>query len=141
MGIVQRLCLKDVETMAASQGFKMTPQRRMIIGFLEGATSHPTADEVYFAVNKKIPMTSRATVYNTLNWLKSVDMLRERFEGDKVRYDPNCERHHHFICRCCGLVEDIHFDSLQDLGLIDLPQDHSVESYEITLRGICKGCE
>ena len=138
---MNKLSLQAVEEMAAGAGFKMTPQRRVIIGFLESAKSHPTADDVFFAVNKKFPMTSRATVYNTLNWLKSVGMLRERFEGEKVRYDPNCEQHHHFVCSECGKVEDIGFDAFADLGNISLPGNPIVDSYEITVRGRCSSCD
>ncbi len=137
---MKRLSLSAVEAMAAGEGFKMTPQRRAITGFLEKADSHPSADDVYFAVNKKFPMTSRATVYNTLNWLKSVGMLQVRFEGDKVLYDPNCERHHHFICNSCGKVEDIEYGSLRDLGDIELPGKSKADSYEITVRGTCNKC-
>jgi len=135
------LNLKAVEKMAVGEGFKMTPQRRAIIGCLEKAKSHPTADEVFFAVNKTFPMTSRATVYNTLKWLRSVGMLGERFESEKVRYDPNCDRHHHFVCRLCGKVEDVGYEVISDLGLIELPEQHSVESYEVTVRGVCRTCK
>ncbi|NNE68076.1 MAG: transcriptional repressor [Pyrinomonadaceae bacterium] len=137
---MNKLSLKAVEEMASGGKFKMTPQRRVIVSYLEKATSHPTADDVYFAVNKKFPMTSRATVYNTLNWLKSVGMLRERFEGEKMRYDPNCERHHHFVCAECGMVEDISSELIEELGTIKLPGNHDVRSYEVTVRGHCSSC-
>lgn len=137
---MKKLSLRKVEEMASVEGFKMTPQRRVIINFLERATSHPTADDVFFAVNKRFPMTSRATVYNTLNWLKTEGMLRERFEGGKIRYDPNCSRHHHFICADCGRVEDVKSELIKDVGAIKLPGDHLVESYEVTVRGRCGKC-
>ena len=126
--------------MASGSGFKMTPQRRVIIKFLEKAKTHPCADDVFFAVNKKFPMTSRATVYNTLNWLKSVGMLKERFEGDRVLYDPNCTEHHHFVCNECGAVEDVGFDQLSDIGPVKLSSKAKVDSYEITVRGTCANC-
>jgi len=137
---MKRLNLKGVEEMAAGGGFKMTPQRRVIINYLEKATSHPTADDVFEAVNNEFPMTSRATVYNTLNWLKSVGMLNERFEGEKMRYDPNCGRHHHFVCGDCGMIEDVGSDLIEELGIIKLPRKHKVESYEVTVRGVCRDC-
>ncbi len=137
---MKKLSLRKVEEMASVEGFKMTPQRRVIINFLEKAKSHPTAEDVFCAVNKRFPMTSRATVYNTLNWLKTVGMLRERFEGEKIRYDPNCERHHHFICGNCGKIEDVDSEMIKDVGAINLPGRHLIESYEITVRGRCGKC-
>ena len=90
-----RLLRQIVETMAQSRGLKMTPQRRAIIDYMQSAHHHPTADEVLQTVNRKFPMTSRATVYNTLNWLKQEGMIKEVFEAGCVRFDPNTE--HHFL--------------------------------------------
>ena len=129
--------------MVGANGLKMTPQRRAIVEFLQSATTHPTADEVLRAVNDKFPMTSRATVYNTLNWLKDSGMVSEVFEGGLVRYDPNTSNHHHFVCRACGKVEDV---GAEMIGAIELDQvaahlgQQKVENYEVTLRGLCADC-
>lgn len=140
---MSRLHTKSVETMVGANGLKMTPQRRAIVEFLQSATTHPTADEVLRAVNDKFPMTSRATVYNTLNWLKESGMVCEVFEGGMVRYDPNTSNHHHFVCRSCGKVEDV---GVEMIGAIELDQvaallgNQKVENYEVTLRGLCADC-
>ena len=136
---MSRLDQKEVETMVESHGLKMTPQRRAIIDYLQSATHHPTADEVLKAVNEKFPMTSRATVYNTLNWLKGAGMVREVFEGGTVRFDPNTSNHHHFICRNCGKVEDI--EGELPIQFDSLAGDRKVENIEITLRGLCSNCQ
>jgi Fe2+ or Zn2+ uptake regulation protein len=127
--------------MVESHGLKMTPQRRAIVEYLQYATHHPTADEVMKAVNEKFPMTSRATVYNTLNWLKDAGFVKEVFEGSIVRFDPNTSDHHHFVCRRCGRVEDIESESLGSLMLDSLPGNHMVENFEVILRGLCVDCQ
>jgi Fe2+ or Zn2+ uptake regulation protein len=66
--------------MVDGYGLKMTPQRRAIVEYLQTCTDHPTADEVLTAVNDKFPMTSRPTVYNTLNWLKGSGLVNEVYE-------------------------------------------------------------
>ena len=126
--------------MVTSHGLKMTPQRRAIVEFLQSAIEHPTADEVLTAVNRKFPMTSRATVYNTLNWLKGEGLVREVYEGGLVRYDPNVSEHHHFVCRQCGKVEDIECSSISTLQICKLPGNPKIESYEVTVRGLCADC-
>ncbi len=78
---MNRLSVEIVEEMARRQGLKMTPQRRAIIRFLQTAKNHPTPDEILRAVNSEFPMASRATVYNTINWLKKNGMLKEIFEA------------------------------------------------------------
>ena len=137
---MKQLNIQDVEEMAQHRGFKMTPQRRAIIDYLQSAENHPTTEEVLLAVNKKFPMTSRATVYNTVNWLKEAGMLQEIFEGGNLRLDPNFDRHHHFVCRNCSKVEDIGFELISDLGICTLPNNNSIESFEIVLRGLCPKC-
>lgn len=137
---VKHLNISSVESMARSRGLKMTPQRRAIIDYLQQAENHPTTEEVFKAVNEKFPMTSRATVYNTVNWLKESGMLQEVFEAGIVRLDPNFDQHHHFVCRKCGKVEDIGFDLITDLGICALPNNNSIESFEIVVRGVCAEC-
>jgi Fur family transcriptional regulator, peroxide stress response regulator len=138
---MKKLNLSKVIEMAQNRGLKMTPQRRAIIEFLETAEHHPTADEVFFSVNERFPMTSRATVYNTLNWLKESKMLQEVFEAGQVRFDPNIEHHHHFICRKCSKVEDVGFDLISSLGICEMPNSNKIEGFEIVLRGVCINCQ
>src|SRR5947207_11765943 len=136
-----RLHHQEVETMAQTRGLKMTPQRRVIVDYLQAATHHPTAEEVLNAVNRKFPMSSRATVYNTLNWLKAEGLVREVFEEGAVRFDPNISQHHHFICRSCGKIEDVDSDLLRKIEIPKLPGSNKVEEFEVTLRGLCVICQ
>ena len=50
---------------------KLTPQRLAILGFLKGNKSHPSAEDIFKAVQKQFPTMSFATVYNTLEALKN----------------------------------------------------------------------
>lgn len=127
--------------MARSRGLKMTPQRRMIVEYLQTATHHPTAEEILTAVNRKFPMASRATVYNTLNWLKEAGMVREVYEGGSIRFDPNAGHHHHFVCRGCGRVEDVECELIGTPQVSALPGRQKVEQVEVTLRGLCAACQ
>lgn len=136
-----RLTHDGVVAMARERGLKMTPQRRMIVDYLQSAVHHPTADEVFTAVNAKYPMTSRATVYNTLNWLKNAGMVREVFHGGETRFDPNTSEHHHFVCRSCGRIEDVECNLLGQLQMCAMPGRQQVDDYEITLRGLCADCQ
>ena len=136
-----RLAKEAVESMARARGLKMTPQRRTIVDYLQSAEHHPTAEEVLTAVNAKFPMTSRATVYNTLKWLKEAGMVREVFEAGELRFDPNTSGHHHFVCRSCGRIQDVDCDLVDDVKICPLPGQQKVESVEVTLRGLCADCQ
>lgn len=127
--------------MAVTKRLKMTPQRRAIVEYLQTVTHHPTADQLLQAVNEKFPMTSRGTIYNTLKWLKEAGLVREVYVGGAVRVDPNTSQHHHFICRCCGKVEDVDDHLLSEFQVDPLPDRQKIESFEVTLRGLCAGCQ
>ncbi|MDW8304341.1 MAG: Fur family transcriptional regulator [Acidobacteriota bacterium] len=133
--------MKTVEKLAKEHGMKMTPQRRAIIMYLQSAKNHPTPEDILKVVNRRFPMASRATVYNTINWLKERGLLKEIFEGGIMRLDPNFHSHHHFICRKCGKVEDIEFEMVPDIDVTELSRIGAVENFELTFRGLCKNCQ
>ena len=136
-----RLTQQSVEEMARSRGLKMTPQRRLIVDYLQTAEHHPTADEILNEVNRTFPMTSRATVYNTLHWLREAGMVREVHEGGDLRFDPNTGGHHHFVCRGCGKIEDVELDLVGDVNHCALPGRQEIDGCEVTLRGYCVDCQ
>jgi Fur family transcriptional regulator, peroxide stress response regulator len=136
-----RLEYKTVAAMVEGYGLKMTPQRRAIVEYLQSCVDHPTAEEVMLAVNERFPMTSRPTVYNTLNWLKGAGLINEVYEGGAVRYDPNTSPHHHFVCRRCGRVDDIEPTAVGELPIETIPDHYKIENYQVTIRGLCFDCQ
>ncbi len=76
--------------------------------FLLKHPSHPTAAEIFAAINHIDPRCSRATTYNILRDLVEAGLVREvAVEGRSARFDAKGIRHHHFICDRCGEVEDM----------------------------------
>lgn len=118
---------------------RSTAQRRAIFETIRHFRNHPTADEIYKEVNRQWPVTSRATVYNTLNRLKQAGTLRELYENGVTRFDVNIERHHHFVCNRCGRIDDVAWEHLPELRE-PLLANAQVESYSVTLRGLCTAC-
>ncbi|MFQ3582476.1 MAG: transcriptional repressor [Chloracidobacterium sp.] len=137
---MKRLAVQNVTDLIRAQGLKLTPQRLAIVEYLQQCTHHPTADEVWSAVNAKFPMASRATVYNTLNWLLESGQLAEIQQDGVMRFDPNLDPHHHFVCRRCGRVEDVDYDVIAPWPQCTLPGRHVIEGFELTLRGLCATC-
>src|SRR3954467_6753954 len=91
-----------------NSGLRCTPQRYAVMAFLAASHRHPTAVEIFDAVNRSDPRCSRATTYNNLRDLVQSGLVREvAVEGRAARFDARCSRHHHFICDRCGLVEDL----------------------------------
>lgn len=119
---------------------KLTPQRLAILNFLEGNKTHPSAEDIYKSVIKRFPTMSFATVYNTLEALKSIDNIKElKIDSSKKRYDPVTSNHHHFICEKCKKIVDIFKDF--DITLPDeLTSGFEVKSKSIEFQGICDNC-
>src|SRR2546426_12114734 len=89
-------------------GLRCTAQRYAVMTFLTDHKGHPTAAEIFAAVNRLDPRSSRATTYNNLRDLVEAGLVREvAAEGRAARFDATGIPHHHFICDRCGKVEDI----------------------------------
>jgi Fur family transcriptional regulator, peroxide stress response regulator len=122
------------------RGLRCTPQRYAVLAFLMEHNSHPTAAEIFGAVNRVDPRSSKATTYNNLKVLVQAGLVREvAVEGRAARYDAKGILHHHFICDRCGNVEDIKW--------YDLPRPASrflgkrvLRECELIFRGFCAKC-
>ena len=121
-------------------GLRCTPQRYAVMAFLMECTRHPTAAEIFEAVNRVDPRSSRATTYNNLRDLVQAGLVREvAVEGRAARFDAKGIRHHHFICDRCGKVEDIELYELPRPALGSLGK-RILRECELIFRGLCKKC-
>jgi Fur family transcriptional regulator, peroxide stress response regulator len=110
------------------------------MAFLMEHNRHPTAAEIFEAVNRVDPRSSRATTYKNLRDLVEAGLVREvAVEGRAARFDAKGMRHHHFICDRCGNVEDIEW--------YDVPRPASrslgkriLRGCELIFRGLCAKC-
>jgi Fe2+ or Zn2+ uptake regulation protein len=99
-------------------GLRCTAQRFAVMAFLMEQTRHPTAAEIFEAVNRVDPRSSRATTYNNLRDLVEAGLVREvAVEGRAARFDAKGMQHHHFICDRCGNVEDMEWYEVPSSGL------------------------
>jgi Fur family transcriptional regulator, ferric uptake regulator len=88
--------------------FRMTRQRQVILEQLREVCSHPTADEVYGMVRRRLPRISLGTVYRNLEMLVKAGLIRRLdMAGRQRRYDGNVEHHYHVRCSRCGCVGDV----------------------------------
>ena len=84
------------------QGYRLTPQRMMIISAIENSDHHISAEEIYAQVVARYPNVNISTVYRTLELLKRLNLVTETNMGEgRVRYHPADKGHHHQT-RCSG---------------------------------------
>src|SRR5258708_18305904 len=99
---------KAIKRSFDGSGLRCTSQRYAVMAFLMEHNSHPTAAEIFEAVNRMDPRSSRATTYKNLRDLVQVGLVREvAVEVRAARFDANGMRHHHFICARCGNAQGI----------------------------------
>ena len=121
-------------------GLRCTPQRYAVMAFLADSKRHPTASEIFDAVNRVDPRSSRATTYNNLRDLVEAGLVREvAVEGRAARFDARGMRHHHFICDRCGTVEDVEWFDLPKPAAGSLGR-RVVRECELIFRGLCTRC-
>jgi Fe2+ or Zn2+ uptake regulation protein len=124
------------------RGLRVTPQRQMIFGLLQGNDSHPTVEALYDRARAEMPTMSLKTVYQTVHDLEAlgeVDVLD--LGTGSLRVDPNVEHaHHHLVCSSCGRVRDlpVEFDGLRVPGRYR--REFTVDSVQVIFRGHCDEC-
>lgn len=120
---------------------RLTNQRKIILEELRSVTTHPTADEVYAMVRKRMPRISLGTVYRNLEVLSALGLaLKLENAAGQKRFDGNTSPHHHIRCEICGKVGDI-FDAPDISGIEHkLTTDFSITGYVLEFTGICPDC-
>jgi Fur family peroxide stress response transcriptional regulator len=130
-----------IERWIRDAGLRITPQRYAILDHLLCTKAHPTAEQISAELNSAFPRASRATIYNALNVLREAQLVHEvRLDDAAARYEANIGKHHHFVCRGCGSLEDIGAEALLTMPEYELGDGYVVEHFEIVLRGLCADC-
>jgi Fe2+ or Zn2+ uptake regulation protein len=98
----------DLRRALEAAGWRYTRQRAAVFACLHAAHGHPTADQVFAAVRRRMPNISLATVYKALEALVDAG-LANRIAGDHgpTRYDGRSEPHYHLRCQQTGEVIDL----------------------------------
>ncbi len=123
------------------KGLRVTPQRCAVYANLLTRLDHPTVEQILEEVNSTLPISSKATVYASLQALREVGLVREVIlEGGVSRFDANVEPHHHFRCEQCGAIEDIEWEVLEMRGLERVRPGLLPTRYEVTVQGLCERC-
>ncbi len=100
---------REIISKLSEQGYRLTPQRIMILSAIENSDDHISAEEIYAQVTAKYPNVNISTVYRTLELLKRLGLVTETdLGGGRVRYHPvEKGHHHHLVCRECGAIIDL----------------------------------
>ena len=124
-------------------GIAVTHQRQVLYEVMKTMYGHPSPEEVYARVKKKVPSISLATVYKNIHLFVESGVFREvSMHHGSLRVEMNDEAHHHMVCSKCKAITDI---GENELGLVSkpskLPGGFLVERYAVDVIGICAKCQ
>ncbi len=122
---------------------RITRQRQVILETLRNVRTHPTADELYEIVRKKLPHISLGTVYRNLDTLERCGMaLRLDRVGNQARFDGDTSQHCHIRCKQCGRVDDI-FETHAEVHADAVVREtgYQVTGFSLEFEGKCPTCK
>lgn len=123
-------------------GLRVTSPR---VAVLQAVREHPHADTetVFGAVRGSLPGVSRQAVYDVLNALSAVGLVRRiQPSGSVARYESRVgDNHHHVVCRSCGVIADVDcavgeapcLTASDDAGFV-------LDEAEVIYWGLCPDC-
>ena len=128
--------------MDTQSDIRLTPQRQVILEELAKVKTHPTANEIYDMVRKRLPRIGLGTVYRNLELMAENGMiLKLEVGGSQKRFDATTDLHYHIRCTGCGRVDDIELRAMAQLDkLASGSSDYQVLGHHIEFSGICESC-
>lgn len=133
----------DYATLMRQRGFRVTPQRQLILDAVCAGQGHSTPDEIYERVHTKVPAVNRATVYRTLDFLCELRLVvAADMGGGRMMYEIAGDTpHHHLICRACGAVKELDHATVKALfNRIEREHLFVVDMDHLALFGLCPKC-
>jgi Fur family ferric uptake transcriptional regulator len=125
---------------------RLTRQRRVLVGVIEGAPQHLDAGEILERAQKIDPAITRVTVYRTLEMLKKNGLIDEldllHLRGHRHFYESHGPRDHiHVACMRCGKVREFESPLYEELKKrISNECDIQITIARTEVGGLCADC-
>jgi Fur family ferric uptake transcriptional regulator len=124
------------------QGYRLTPQRQIIMDALCAIGDHASVNAVYEQVQRLSPAIDRATVYRTLHFFRDLQLVvASEIDGDTVYEVAGHDAHHHLICSHCGCVQTLGEQDLEGLQrYLDQTYGFTAVLEHLVIPGLCRQC-
>ena len=134
---------RSFRELCANHGLAATHQRQVLYDVMQTMPGHPSPEEVFVRVRKRVPAISLATVYKNIHLFVERGVLKEvSMHHGSLRVELNNKRHHHMVCSHCKAITDIEEKALRVFPAPRLlPGAFKVERYAIDAIGICAACQ
>lgn len=124
------------------KNMRMTRQRRVILEELRSVNNHPSADELYERVRKRLPRISLGTVYRNLEILSELGEIQKlELSGSFKRFDGVPEPHYHIRCINCDRLDDAPMDVMPGIeGKLAGETGYKITGHRLEFLGLCPEC-
>lgn len=127
-----------------ARGYRMTPQREMIIETILQAKRHMTAEEIMTELRKRTQVINIATVYRTLELLVEEGLACQNDLGGGCVYYSTIQHgpHIHLVCRHCHQVIDADYPLIAPLELqLREVYGFAADLRHLSITGVCAACQ
>jgi Fur family ferric uptake transcriptional regulator len=139
-----RLTERNVATALRRNGYKVTPQRRLVIRTIISSEDHLTPADIYEKLRNEQPNIGLTTVYRTLEILAQLELICELHSGGICHsYTISApQHHHHLICSNCGKVVDFTGYDLSELEeRLSRESGFRINNHLLEFTGLCQSCQ
>lgn len=130
----------------AGKGVRLTAQRRVLVEIIQSAEQHLDAASLLDLARQREPSIDRATVYRTIELLKTLRLIDEldlmHLQGEKHYYEVKTRRDHvHLACFQCGRIEEFSSGLFERLkSEISNQTGFEVRVARLEVGGRCRSC-
>jgi Fur family peroxide stress response transcriptional regulator len=123
-------------------GLALTHQRETIFRTVLETSGHPSPEQIYQRVKKRIPAISLATVYKNIHAFLAAGLLREvSVHHGALLLEASLDGHHHLVCVQCKSIVDLPPEAVGPVELRrKLPAGYQVVRHQVEILALCPGC-
>lgn len=131
--------LEELSNELKKNNIRLTHQRLKVLEYLSNSTKHPTVEQIYKELKQEVPSLSKTTIYNTLNYLAELNLVKVlAIDDNEAHFDAVTETHGHFKCDSCGEIYD--FDIQIDSCNTENLDNFKINEKVVYFKGTCPGC-
>lgn len=134
--------MEDFERVCKAKGLRITHQRTEIFKALIRYSDHPTTEDIFNQVRRRLKTISLDTVYRTIGIFEKYGLINKVPQIDNAtRYDHNLSSHHHLVCSRCHKIEDFYWPEFDRMKPpISVSGWGKIDVKHVVIDGLCSSC-
>ena len=126
------------------RGYRITPQREMVLAILHKLEQPSTVEDIFSHVQDISKSVDISTVYRTLELLQEFNLVSIIDTGDrqaKFILVGDHSPHLHLVCKSCGKITGIHLEDIQNTAVnLEKQLDFKIDWQDVSFQGLCAVC-